>query len=452
MFSDKEYYSALIRIGLPIVIQNFLMSSLNMLGVLMIGQLGETEVAAVGLANQMFFLLSLLLFGISSGASLFTAQLWGRKDTASIHKVMGIALTLGIGFSSLFALVGIAFPQVFLSFYTQDPQVITLGSQYLRIVGFSYLATSLTYTFANILRSVENACLPMYVSVGALGLNMLLNYLLIFGNLGFPAMGVRGAATATLAARILEAGVLLSLAYLLKTPVAARLNQFIAFNRAFLKRYFATALPVVFNESLWAVGISIYNAIYGHIGTNSIAAVNIASTVENMAFVLFIGIANASAVVIGGRIGAGEEHKASTYARRTLALGVMGAVLMGITIFVTKDLILSLYNISAETHLNARNILIILSFALWVRASNTIIVVGVLRSGGDTRFSFVLDVGTVWLIGIPLALLGAFVLHFPVYGVVLMVMGDEIAKFCVGVWRVSTGRWINNLTHTMALS
>ncbi len=451
MFSDKEYYSALLRIGLPIIIQNFLMSSLNMLGVLMIGQLGETEVAAVGLANQLFFLLSLLLFGISSGASLFTAQLWGRRDIVSIHKVLGIALTLGLGFSSLFAVVGILFPQVFLSFYTQDPQVIALGSQYLRIVGFSYLATSISYSFANILRSVENSRLPMFVSVGALVINMALNFLLIFGMLGFPKMGVSGAAMATLVARVLESGVLVAAAYLLRTPVAARLNQLIAFNRIFLRRYFSTALPVVFNESLWALGISIYNAIYAHIGTNSIAAVNIASTVENMAFVLFIGIANAAAVVIGGRIGAGEEHKASIYARRSLILGIMGAVLVGLLIFASKDLILSLYKISPDTLLNARNILIILSFAMWVRASNTIIVVGVLRSGGDTRFSFVLDVGTVWFIGIPLALLGAFVLHFPVYGVVLMVMGDEIAKLGIGIWRVSTGKWINNLTHVIAV-
>ncbi len=451
MFSDKEYYSALIRIGLPIIIQNFLMSSLNMLGVLMIGQLGETEVAAVGLANQLFFLLSLLLFGISSGASLFTAQLWGRRDTTSIHKVLGLALTLGLSFSSLFALVGIVFPRLFLSFYTQDPLVITLGSQYLRIVGFSYLATSVTYGFANILRSVENARLPMYVSIGALGLNMALNFLLIFGELGFPAMGVRGAAAATLVARVLEASVLVAAAYLLRTPLAARFSQLLAFNRTFLRHYFSTALPVVFNESLWALGISIYNAIYAHIGTNSVAAVNIASTVESMAFVLFIGIANAAAIVIGGRIGSGEEHKASTYARRTLVLGVLGAVLVGLTIFASKDLILSLYKVSADTALNARNILIILSFALWVRASNMIIVVGVLRSGGDTRFSFVLDVGTVWFIGIPLALFGAFVLHLPVYGVVLMVMGDEIAKFCIGIWRVSTGKWINNLAHAIAM-
>ncbi len=451
MFSDKEYYTALVRIGAPIVIQNFLMSSLNMVGVLMIGQLGETQVAAVGLANQLFFLLSLLLFGISSGASLFTAQLWGRRDVISIHKVLGLALALGLGFSSIFALVAIAFPQVFLSFYTTDPRVIAMGSQYLRIIGISYLATSISYGYANILRSVENSRLPMYVSIGALAVNMLLNYLLIFGRLGFPNMGVPGAAVATLVARILETSVLVAAAYLLHTPVAARLSQLLAFNRTFLRRYFATALPVVFNESLWALGISIYNAIYAHIGTNSIAAVNIASTVESLAFVLFIGIASATAVVIGGRIGAGEEHKASIYARRSLVLGVIGAVLLGLSIFATKDLILSLYKVSVETQLNARNILTILAFALWVRASNTIIVVGVLRSGGDTRFSFVLDVGTVWFIGIPLALLGAFVLHFPVYGVVLMVMGDEIAKFCIGIWRVSSGKWINNLAHAIGV-
>lgn len=448
LFRDKEYFSALLRIGAPITIQNFLMSSLNMVGVLMIGQLGETEVAAVGLANQLFFLLSLLLFGISSGAALFTAQFWGKKDVASIHKVMGIALALGLAFSSLFTITALFFPEKFLSFYSTDPQVLLLGSQYLRIIGASYFATSISYSFAGVLRSTENARLPMLVSISALLVNMVLNYALIFGRLGMPRMGVQGAAAATLAARILECGVLVLATYRLRSPVAAPFSRLIRFDASFLRRYFSVALPVVFNETFWALGITVYNAIYARIGTDSIAAVNISATVESMAFVLFIGIANASAVIIGGRIGAGEEHKASVYARRTLALGAALAVLVGLLLFASKDLILSLYNVSDFTLLNARNILTIMSFALWVRVANMIVVVGVLRSGGDTRFSFFLDVGSVWLVGVPLAAAGAFLLHLPVYGVVLMVMGDEVAKFSVGLWRVFSGKWINNLTRS----
>jgi putative MATE family efflux protein len=283
----------------------------------------------------------------------------------------------------------------------------------------------------------------------ALSINTVLNYLLIFGNFGFPKMGVEGAAIATLIARSLECVTLLTLTYRLRTPVAARLNELLGFNRDFILRYLKIALPVMFNEMMWSLGITVYNIVYARIGTESIAAVNISATIENMAFVLFIGISNAAAIMIGKRIGANEEDKAFIYGRRTLILGMAGAVLVGLIILVGKDAILSLYQISETARLYASLILTITSFVLWIRVSNMIMIVGIFRSGGDTRFSFVLDVGSVWLVGVPFALIGAFVFHLPVYGVVLMIMAEEVVKMLIGFWRFSSRKWINNLTQKM---
>jgi putative MATE family efflux protein len=449
LFRDSTYFKTLMRIAVPIASQHFITSSLNAVDVIMIGQLGETAVAAVGLANQVFFLLILLLFGISSGAAMFTAQFWGKEDIESIHKVLGIGLMLGIASSLLFSFAALVFPEFILSIYSKDPAVIALGSTYLRRVALSYVFTSITFSFASVLRSTENVKLPMFVSIVALSINTVLNYLLIFGNFGFPKMGVEGAAIATLIARSLECVTLLTLTYRLRTPVAARLSELLGFNRDFILRYLKIALPVMFNEMMWSLGITVYNIVYARIGTESIAAVNISATIENMAFVLFIGISNAAAIMIGKRIGANEEDKAYTYGKRTLILGMAGAVLVGIIILVGKDAILSLYQISETARLYASLILTITSFVLWIRVSNMIMIVGIFRSGGDTRFSFILDVGSVWLVGVPFALIGAFVFHLPVYGVVLMIMAEEVVKMLIGFWRFSSRKWINNLTQKM---
>jgi putative MATE family efflux protein len=449
LFRDSTYFKTLMRIAVPIASQHFITSSLNAVDVIMIGQLGETAVAAVGLANQVFFLLILLLFGISSGAAMFTAQFWGKEDIESIHKVLGIGLMLGIASSLLFSFAALVFPEFILSIYSKDPAVIALGSTYLRRVALSYVFTSITFSFASVLRSTENVKLPMFVSIVALSINTVLNYLLIFGNFGFPKMGVEGAAIATLIARSLECVTLLTLTYRLRTPVAARLSELLGFNRDFILRYLRIALPVMFNEMMWSLGITVYNIVYARIGTESIAAVNISATIENMAFVLFIGISNAAAIMIGKRIGANEEDTAFTDGKRTLILGMAGAVLVGIIILVGKDAVLSLYQISETARQYASLILTITSFVLWIRVSNMIMIVGIFRSGGDTRFSFILDVGSVWLVGVPFALIGAFVFHLPVYGVVLMIMAEEVVKMFIGFWRFSSRKWINNLTQKM---
>ncbi len=445
LFNDKKFYRSLLRIALPITVQQFITSGIGTLDVLMVGQLGETSIAALGLANQVYFLVQLLLFGISSGSAIFTAQYWGARDVVNIRRVLGICLSITIPSAMLFTIAAVFFPDFVLRFYTNDQAVIELGSQYLRIVGVSYFFYAVSFSFSAILRSTEQVKLPMVVSAMALILNSVLNYALIFGNFGLPEMGVRGAAVGTFISRGMEFVVLLFFTYRLKTPAAARLREMVNFDFSFFKRTLQTSMPAAVNEMLWALGTTTYNSVYAHISTQSIAAVNIEYTIEGMAFVIFMAMANGAAIMIGNQIGAGYESVAREYADRFLKLGMIGALITGAVLIVVRNPILLLYNITPIASRYASNILLIFSLLMWIKVSNLMLFIGVLRSGGDTRYALLVEAGAVWLIGVPMALLGGFVLHLPVHWVYLMVYAEEMVKLVLVYRRYRTGLWIHDL-------
>jgi len=448
-FSDREYYSRMVSVAVPIALQSFVVSALNMVSSLMIGQLGETAVAAVGLANQIFFLFTLVLFGVNSGAAMFTAQLYGKGDIRNIRRVLGLAIILGQAVALIFLIIAVVFPQVAIGVYSKDPAVIALGGDFLRVFGWSYLFVAITLSFSAILRSIGDVRTPLIVSLSALSLNALLSYCLIFGKFGLPMLGVRGAAVSILIARIVECGAIIGLTYGHRSPIAARLSEMFTLDLPFAQRVLKPVLPVALNELLWSLGITAYNVVYARIGTESIAAMNITSTIDNLALVIFIGIANACAILVGNRIGAGEEQKAFDYAGRSLSLGVIGALVMGGAILAGYPYILALYKVSPQVIDYAQHVLIIVAFLLWVRVSNLILFVGIFRSGGDTRFGLLLDAGSIWAVGVPLALLGAFVFHLPLQWVYLMIMADEVFKWVVGMWRYLSKRWIHNLNQAV---
>ena len=451
LFNDRTYYRTLFRLVIPIVIQYFISAAMNIIDVAMMGHLGETAVAAVGISNQAFFILILFLFGVSSGSAIFTAQFWGQRDVPNIRRVLGLCLSIASAGGLIFTIVAVFFPGSFLGLFSPDPAVIQLGSQYLHIVGFSYLVTAVTFSYYAVLRSTEEVRLPMLVSGVAILIKTGLSYLLIFGHLGLPAMGVVGAGVGTVVARFLECGILLFLVYYRKTAAAARLSELNGFRSSFLGKYFRTALPVVVNELAWSIGVSLYNVAYGHISTQAIAAVNIVSSVENLAFVAFMALSDSTGIMIGNHIGMGNESKAMEYGRRSLTLNVLGAWLMGVIILLNLDNILSIYGVSELAREYSHNVLLVSALVLWVRVSNMMIIVGILRAGGDTRFCVFLDVGTVWLVGVPMAFLGALVLKLPVYFVYPLVTAEEFVKFGVGIRRLLSGKWLNNLAAEIAI-
>lgn len=448
MFKDKEFISSFLRIALPIALQNLFVSSLGIIDTIMVGQLGETAIASVSLANQIFFLLNFFLFGINSGAAIYTAQYWGARDIPGIRKVLGVCLMMGLSAWGLFSILALAFPSQAIRFYSADPEVIELGSKYLRIVGFSYLATTLTLCYTSVLRSTGVIRLPVFVGIATLCLNTALNYLLIFGNFGLPRLGVEGAALATSIARMVECAALLAYTYLSRSPAAASPREMLAFNPRFIRLYFQVTLPVVINEILWSLGTSFYNAIYAHVGTEAVAAYNVAVTILNLASVVFTGISAACGILVGNAIGAGHLEKAYQHARRSLMIGGVLALVVGTGVFLTRDLTLSIYQLTPSGMQAARDVLAVLSIAVLYRAFNPTIIVGILRSGGDTRFSAVLDVAAVWLVALPMAYLGAFVFSLPIAGVVACVLTEGLFKMLIGLRRVASRKWIHNLVLT----
>jgi putative MATE family efflux protein len=425
------------------MIQQLVFSGLNMLGVIFVGQKGDAAVAAVGLAGQIAFLLNLVHFGIISGAAMFTAQFWGKRDIPNLRRVLGLCLMLAIAASLIFFTLSQLLPAQILSIYSKDPVVVELGTGYIRIFSWTFLFFAITFSYALVMRSTGDVRTPTAISVGALLISTVLSYALIFGKFGLPELGIQGAAVAAVIARFLECVTLLTIIYTRQSPVAASLRELTGFDRVFFGRVIKPMWPVILNELFWSLGITTYNIIYGRMGTQSYAAINIVSTIEQVAFVVFIGISNATSVLVGNRIGAGQEDEAYRYAGRSLGIGVVGGMLLGVLLQLVKAPVLSLYNVSPEVIQNAGSLINVVTFFLWVRVNNMTTVVGILRAGGDTRFSLFLDGIIIWIVGVPMAYLGAFVLDFPVY---LCAMSEEAAKWVLGINRYFSRKWINNLT------
>lgn len=449
LYRDREYFNNVFRIAWPIALQQLAFAGLNMLGVVFVGQKGETSVAAVGLAGQIAFLLNLIHFGVISGAAMFTAQFWGKKDIKNLRRVLGLCLILALSASLTLLALSQSFPELILGIYSEDEAVIRLGADYIRTFSWTFLFLGVTSSFGMVMRSTGNVKLPTAVSVSALLFSTILSYSLIFGKFGFPELGVRGAAVSAVIARGLECAGLLIVVYANKTPVAASLRELFDFDLPFVGRVIKPMLPVILNELFWSLGITTYNVIYGRMGTESIAAINIVGSIEQLAFTIFIAISHATSVMVGNRIGAGEENEAFLYAGRSIGLGIMGGLMAGLALQSLKSPILSLYNVSPEVLQNAGKLINVVTFFLWVRINNMTIVVGILRAGGDTRFSMFLDGMIIWIIGVPLAALAAFVFHLPVYFVYLCAMSEEMAKWILGVYRWRSRKWINNLAQTV---
>ena len=444
-YRDPQYFSEVQKIAIPIIIQQFTFAGLNMLGVVFVGQKGETSVAAVGFAGQIAFLLNLVHFGIISGAAMFTAQFWGRRDVLNLRRVLGLCLILAMSASLVFFSLSQFIPSQILHIYTKDEAVIALGVSYIRTFSWTFLFFAITFSYALVMRSTGDVKTPTAISVGALSISTILSYSLIFGKFGLPELGIQGAAVAAVIARALECVTLVSVTYAKKSPVAASFRELLSFDRVFIGRVIKPMLPVMLNELFWSLGITTYNVIYGRMGTTSFAAMSIVSTIEQLAFVVFIGISNATSVLVGNRIGAGKEEEAFLYAGRSIGLGFVGGLLIGLLLQLVKAPVLSLYNVSPEVIENAGHVINIITLFLWVRVNNMTIVVGVLRAGGDTRFSLFLDGIIIWIVGVPMAYIGANILHLPVYLVYLCAMSEETAKWILGMWRYRSRKWINNL-------
>jgi putative MATE family efflux protein len=443
-----EFYSLLFKLAIPVAMQSFISTSLNIIDSIMVGKLREDALAAVGAANQYFYVFILLIFGIASGISIFTAQYWGQKNISEIKKTMAIGVVSTVIASMFFAILAWIIPKSIIGVFVKTNGIgnaLVLGEKYLKIVAFSYVITSLSLVYSAASRSIERTKEIMWASSISLACNTFLNYLLIEGHFGAPALGVKGAAIATVIARCVEFLLIMKYVYGKKLPLALRLNEFLGFTINDIKRIYSKVVFVILNESLWALGISLYAVAYGYIGTSAVAAIQVCNSIQNLFMIVAKSLSTASGTMIGNKIGEKNGVLAHLYAKRFLKLGIVFGFLSAVLLRLITPWIASWYEVSSATRMDIISTLNIIGLFLVFKILNVIMTVGILRSGGETKFAFAVDVGTVWFIGVPLAFLGSIYLKLSLHEVVAMLSVEEILK-CIVCWlKIRKNDWNQNL-------
>lgn len=443
---DKRFYSNVARLVMPMAIQNLINVGVTSTDVIMLGKVGETALSGVSLANQVYFILSLLFFGLTSGACVLTAQYWGKKDTRTIEKVMGMSFRISLLAAAVFTLAALVFPALLMRIFTTDQAVIEAGVSYLRIVAFSYMLSAFTNVYLNIIRSVEKVVIATVVYGTSLLANIIFNAIFIFGLLGVPAMGAAGAALGTLLARTIEVLIVVFYAVKMNDVVKIRWRDFFVKDKALGKDFFTYAFPVLLNELAWGAGMAAISAIVGHLGSSAVAAHSVAQVCRQLSMVIGFGISSAAAIMIGKAIGEKKEELAREYGRRFVKIAVLCGIGGGLLILGISPLVKSLLNLTplAKSYLTA--MMLIMSYYVVGQSVNTTMIVGIFRAGGDTRFGLILDVSVMWLCSILGSAVGAFALGIPMPWVYILLCSDEIIKIPFSVYRYKTYKWLRNVT------
>ncbi|CAK7018161.1 MATE family efflux transporter [Tissierella sp.] len=446
---DKRFFLAILTLIIPITLQNLISSSLNMVDNLMIGRLGESSIAAVGLVNQYFFIFMLCLTGINAGAGIFMSQFWGKKDISNIRKMLGVDMILSLIVSFLFFIPASLFPREIIKIFTKDTEVINLGVQYIRIISVTFVLTSITQAYSTTLRCIGIARLPMFGSLIGVLTNAFLNWVFIFGHFGFPAMGVVGAAIATSIARFVEMMFIIVCAYKSNSVIPSKLKNIIGFDHEFVKMYFKTSSSVIINELVWSIGLSVYSIIYAKIGIREVASMQIASTINNLFMVFSIGLANAAAIMIGNKIGAGEEKIAINYAIKLGIFAPIVGLITGISLWIASPAVVGLFKINKDTLDITITVLKIMAFFAPLRFFNVLMIVGIFRGGGDTTYSMLVQLGTIWCFAIPAGFIAATYFKLPLEKVFFIISLEEVVKIFFEAKRLRSKKWIRNVVEEL---
>jgi putative MATE family efflux protein len=445
---DPPFRRQFFNLAIPIIVQSLVASSMHLLDNIMIGRVGEMEMAAVTQANRLTFLLNLALFGLTSGSAAFASQAWGKRDVPRIQQTMGMALCMSCLFLMLFITLAIGFPHLVARAMLTDPAARESAVSYLRIIGVGYIFLALSNILESFQKSTEQTRVPMIAGVVAISINTILNFLLIFGMFGFPKMGVRGAAIATVIALAIECAINLIGGYAAHSVTAVRPRALIPNSWRFAWQYLQVVSVVILNEFMWSLGVTMFSVIYGRMGEQVVAAVGIASTFEQFSVVALRAITGACAVMVGGRVGAGEKSGARETSLRMIVAAIVIAIASGFIIIMVGNILMNFYNVSEATKANARVIMITIACFMPFNALASILIVGILRSGGDAAYSLLIDTVPLWIIAVPLAAITGLVLHLPISFVIVCNQIETVIKVALGFWRFQSGRWIHDLTQT----
>lgn len=443
---EEGFFKNLLTLAVPMMLQSLVSFLVGFADNLMVGTLGEIAISGVYLGNQPQTLLQNIIIGVDSAMLILSAQYWGRRDTDSIKKLFVIALRIALSLAVVFTAATIIAPRPILHLFIQDEVVIEEGMRYLSYVRWSYMIFAASQLLITSMRSVETVKVGMYSSFISLGVNVVLNYILIFGKLGFPALGIVGAAIATLISRIVELLMVLFYVIFMEKQIRLSLRKMLRIRGVLVRDLFRYSLPTICSETLWGLGISCHAAIIGNMGEVAYAAYSVANIIERIGQLATMGFANAALVIIGKEIGAGREHNAYPYAKTLLALAtLLGALMSGVVVLLARPAV-SLFNVVDATKDTAVNIIFVIAVMVFIKSFNATAIVGVFRGGGDTVTAMLMDSVCMWTISVPMGLLAAYVLELPVWWVYAFLMSDEVVKIFIGFWRVASRKWIRNVT------
>ena len=450
-FGDMGFWRVALKLAFPVAMQNLLTSSFILVDTIMVGQLGDLSLSAVGMAGQFGWFLNMITFGMCSGAAVFISQYWGAKDTAGIRRTYGIAVVSVCLISALFFVIGLLFPEGVVRIFNREPDVVEAGAAYLRIACWSYLATGVNMVFCIVLRSTENVKLPMYVSLVTTVLNAFMDYGLIFGAFGMPEMGIRGAALATVISAWAGPVLILAVSAIQRNMLISPIKELFGFNKRSIAEYYEKATPVIINETLWGLGTLLFSVIFANLGYQYYAAVTIFRTFDNIAFVFFIGLCNASSIMVGKNVGAGHIKRAVEDSRRFVLFVSLCSVLTGVLIIIFRFQLASVFNLSGsitqETLKLTASLLLVYGIELPVRNLPYILIVGTFRPGGDTKIGMKLDLLSLWLCSVPLTTLAAFVFKLPFIAVfAIMYIAEDYLKVILCVKYYFTYNWLRPVT------
>ncbi len=445
---DKSFYKNLIALAIPISLQNLITFAVNFADNIMVGRLGDSAISGVYMGNQLQTVVQMFVGGISTAMLILSAQYWGRKDTGSIKKIIAIAIKLALVVGLVFSAVSVMFPATIIRIFTKDASVIAEGAEYLRIVGISYIFFSIAQVFISSMRSVETAKIGLYISIMALVVNIVFNYIFIFGvgNV-IPAMGIKGAAIATLISRILEASVAVFYVRFIDKKLKLRFRELLPTDKLILKDFVKYGLPVIGGDVVWSINTLANSMILGHFTAEVIAATSIVGMLHNMVYIWMTGMSAAVGIITGKTVGAGEYEKMKEYAKTVQIIFVIVGLISGCVVQLLKVPFVSLYDVTPEAVGYAYQFINVISVTIIGTCYQAASLFGLVKSGGDISFVFKNDTIFVFLVVLPSAII-AKLLGAPAWVVFAALKCDQILKCFVAVVKINKFNWMKNLTRS----
>ena len=443
--AKDRFYPQIMRLVIPIIIQNLLSASVNSADVVMLNYVGQSSISAVSLAANYAGVLFMVYYGLGTGASMLSAQYWGKKDLQAIRLVEGIALRFSIVISLCFSVFALFAPELMMKLFTNDAELIAIGAGYLRVMSLTYFCWGIIEIYRAVLRSIGRVTVSMVLNVLAFSLNILLNAVFIFGLFGAPKLGATGVAIATATSRVVEliGCILVSLS---SKDLKLKLSYMFIRNKTLFKDFLKLSLPALGNDVSWSVAFSMYSVILGHLGTDAVAANSLVTVVRNFGTVLCFGTASAGGILLGNVMGENDMERAKVYASKILRLTIITGAIGGVLILAATPFVLHFADLSDTAMHYLKYMLYINSYYVMGAAVNTTLIAGVFRAGGDSRFGLICDTVDMWCYAVPLGFIAAFVLKLPVLVVYFLLCTDEFVKWPWVIKHYLSKKWLKNIT------